>query len=125
MLQQPYQLQPMKPASIVISATGADSDGTISKVEFYNGTTLLGSDNNSPYSYSWTNVASGSYSITAKAYDNTGASTISSPVAVVVSAQNISPTVTLTSPIASQAYIAFLSKAISVKVQSTSNVDHH
>ncbi|MNE77862.1 Chitodextrinase precursor [compost metagenome] len=47
------------PASITINATAADADGTISKVEFYNGATLLGTDTSSPYSYSWTGVAAG------------------------------------------------------------------
>ncbi|MNZ92512.1 Chitodextrinase precursor [compost metagenome] len=72
------------PASITINATAADADGTISKVEFYNGATLLGTDTSSPYSYSWTGVAAGSYSITAKAFDNNNASTTSSAVSVTV-----------------------------------------
>lgn len=75
-----------EPASITITANAADSDGTITKVEFYNGTTLLGSDNASPYSYTWSNVAAGSYAITAVATDNSGASTKSSVVTVVVNA---------------------------------------
>ncbi len=74
------------PASITISATATDSDGSIAKVEFYNGTTLLGSDNASPYSYTWSNVAAGSYSITAVATDNLGATTTSSAVTVVINA---------------------------------------
>jgi hypothetical protein len=72
------------PANITISANAADSDGTISKVEFFNGTTLLGSDLVSPYDFSWTNVAAGSYNITTKATDNDGAVTTSSTVAVTV-----------------------------------------
>ncbi|MDB5272540.1 MAG: C-terminal target protein, partial [Chitinophagaceae bacterium] len=75
------------PANITINATAADADGTVSKVDFYNGTTLLGSDATSPYSYSWTNVAAGSYTITAKATDNASAVTTSSAVAVTVVAQ--------------------------------------
>ncbi len=94
------------PAGITISATAADSDGTVSKVEFYNGTTLLGSDISSPYSFSWGNVAAGSYTLTAKATDNSGASTISSPVAVVVNTLNIAPTASITSPAANAAFDA-------------------
>ena len=37
------------------------------------GTTLLNTDNAAPYSYNWTNVATGTYTITAKAYDNVNA----------------------------------------------------
>lgn len=89
------------PATIGFSATATDSDGTISKVEFFNGSTLLASVTASPYSYSWTNVTAGSYSITAKATDNTGASTTSSAQVVTVNtggSTNIAPTVTLATP---------------------------
>ena len=72
------------PASITITANASDADGTISKVEFHNGTTLLNSDASAPYSYSWTNVVAGTYTITAKAYDNSNASKISSAVSVKV-----------------------------------------
>lgn len=72
------------PASITIQATAADADGTVSQVEFYNGATLLGTDATSPYSFSWTNVAAGSYTITAKATDNAGAQTTSAAVSITV-----------------------------------------
>ncbi len=72
------------PALITINATASDSDGTISSVAFYNGTTLLGTDTTSPYSYSWTGVAVGTYSLTARATDNSGAQTTSSAVTVTV-----------------------------------------
>ncbi|WP_310394669.1 glycosyl hydrolase family 18 protein [Hymenobacter sp.] len=71
-------------ASATISATAADADGTISQVAFYNGSTLLGTDTSSPYSYVWTNVVAGSYSLTAKATDNLGAVTTSAAVSVTV-----------------------------------------
>lgn len=72
------------PASITISATAADSDGTIAKVAFYNGSTLLSTATAAPYTYTWSNVAAGSYTITAVATDNGGASTTSSAVTVTV-----------------------------------------
>ena len=43
-------------------------------MEFYNGKTLLGTDTTSPYGYSWSSVAAGTYSVRAVAYDNAGAS---------------------------------------------------
>ncbi len=87
------------PATVNITATAADADGTVSKVDFYNGSTLLASDNSAPYSYSWTNVATGSYSITARATDNAGAVTTSAAVNITVNAAgNQPPTVSLTSP---------------------------
>jgi len=72
------------PASITIAANASDSDGSIAKVEFYNGTQKLGEDASSPYAYTWTNVVAGNYTLTAKAYDNTGAVSISAVVAVKV-----------------------------------------
>lgn len=73
------------PATITISANASDADGSVSQVDFYNGSTLLGSDNTSPYSYTWTNVAAGTYAITARATDNQNAVTTSSVVNVNVS----------------------------------------
>jgi len=73
------------PASIIISVTVSDSDGTISKVDFYQGATLLGTDTTGPsYSYTWGSVAAGSYSLTAKATDNDGAVTTSTAVNITV-----------------------------------------
>ena len=58
----------------------------MSKVEFYAGAILLGTDTSSPYSFSWPSVAAGTYSLTAVAYDTAGAKTTSSAVSVTVSA---------------------------------------
>jgi beta-glucanase (GH16 family) len=74
------------PASITIDATAADADGTVIQVEFYNGATLLGTDATSPYSYTWTGVAAGSYVLTAKATDNSSITKVSTPVNIVVNA---------------------------------------
>jgi glucose/arabinose dehydrogenase len=72
------------PANITINASAADSDGSITQVQFYNGATLLGTDTTSPYSYAWNNVAAGNYSLTAKATDNGGLSTTSSVISITV-----------------------------------------
>ncbi|MBC7390546.1 MAG: carbohydrate-binding protein [Opitutaceae bacterium] len=72
------------PASLTLSAIASDADGIVSKVEFYNGTTKLGEDITIPYTFNWTNVVSGNYSITAKATDNTGLSTLSNIILVKV-----------------------------------------
>jgi uncharacterized repeat protein (TIGR01451 family) len=86
---------PSAPAQITINADASDGDGTISKVEFYQGTSLLATDLTSPYSYTWSNVAAGSYFISAKATDNLGAVTTSNVVNITVNAK---PNVSLTSP---------------------------
>ena len=72
------------PASIAMSATASDSDGSIARVEFYRGSTLIATDTSAPYSITWSNVAAGSYSLTAVAVDNDGASTRSAARAITV-----------------------------------------
>lgn len=63
------------PATVSIQANASDADGVISKVEFFNGTTLLGADVTSPYSFSMSGLVAGTYSVLIKAIDNAGAST--------------------------------------------------
>jgi cellulose 1,4-beta-cellobiosidase len=72
------------PATIGLAASASTTSGTISKVDFYNGTTLLGTDTSAPYSYSWTNVAAGSYSLTAKATGSNGSTSTSAAATVSV-----------------------------------------
>jgi hypothetical protein len=71
------------PATIVIVAQ-ADDDGTISLVEFFNSGTKLGQTSVSPYTFAWTNVPAGSYTLTARATDNLSATTDSIPVVISV-----------------------------------------
>ncbi len=58
--------------SFAINATATDPQGnsTVSKVDFYNAGTLIGSDNSSPFSFTVNPASAGSYSITARATDN-------------------------------------------------------
>jgi regulation of enolase protein 1 (concanavalin A-like superfamily) len=79
------------PASISMSATASDIDGTIATVGFYAGSTLLGSDSTNPYNFTWSNVAAGSYVLTAVATDNLGASRTSASVSVTVSSTTSLP----------------------------------
>jgi len=70
-------------ATIPLAATAVAADSaTITKVEFYNDTTLLGTDTTSPYTLNWASVPAGDYSVYAKAYDSLGASAESTPVGV-------------------------------------------
>lgn len=80
------------PATIALAAAAADPDGTVARVEFYKGTTLLGTDTTSPYTFSWSAVPAGSYTIKAIAYDNAGASTTSATIAISVAAATAAPT---------------------------------
>ncbi|MBP2833005.1 hypothetical protein J8281_12480 [Aquimarina sp. U1-2] len=64
--------------TVVITANASDNDGSITKVEFFQGTTKLGEDTASPYSFDWSNAAVGNYSLIVKATDNRGATASSS-----------------------------------------------
>lgn len=75
-----------EPTEITISADASDPDGIITKVEFYQGSTKLGEDIGSPFSFTWANVYDGNYNLTAVATDNAGAQTTSSTVSVTVTA---------------------------------------
>ena len=69
-----------------LTATTTVTGGTISKVDFYDGSTLLGTSTVSPYTYSWTNASVGSHTVTAKATDNTNAVTTSVAISITVNA---------------------------------------
>jgi len=70
------------PATVNLAATASDPDGTVARVEFLNGSTVLSSDTTPPYTFSWTNVTAGSYSVSARAVDNLGATTTTTPIAI-------------------------------------------
>ena len=86
------------PANIPLSATASDSDGTISKVEFFAGTSLVATATSAPYNATWNNAGSGSYSVVAVATDNRGASAGSAPAVITVTNANSPPAVTMTAP---------------------------
>ena len=74
------------PAVVAMAASAADTDGSIASVAFYAGSTLLGSATTAPYTFTWNGVAAGTYTLTAVATDNLGASTTSAPVSITVTA---------------------------------------
>jgi len=86
------------PANISIAVTASDSDGTVAKVDFFQGATLLGGDATPPYNFSWTNVPAGTYALRAVATDNLGATGNSQTVSVTVRASGQLPIVSITSP---------------------------
>ncbi|MBI2380438.1 MAG: Ig-like domain-containing protein [Gammaproteobacteria bacterium] len=73
-------------STLSLAAVAADSDGHVLRVEFYQGDSKLGEDTSAPYGFSWSQVPAGSYSLRARAIDNSGASTDSAPVAITVNA---------------------------------------
>ena len=85
------------PATVSLAASASD-DGTVTRVEFFNGAAKLGEDTTAPYSFTWGGVGAGTYTITARATDDLGTSTTSAPSTITVSAANTAPIVSITSP---------------------------
>jgi hypothetical protein len=86
------------PATVNLAATASDADGTVTKVEFFNATTKLGEDTTAPYSFAWSGVAAGTYSLTARATDDLGGVTTSASSRITVSSPNVAPSVSITYP---------------------------
>jgi len=76
------------PANIEISAVVSDSDGGISRVEFYEGTNLIGTGVSSPFAVAWSDVPPGNYTLMARVIDNAGVTNASSEVPVTVVSAN-------------------------------------
>ncbi|NUM35156.1 MAG: hypothetical protein HUU50_11465 [Candidatus Brocadiae bacterium] len=67
---------------ITILVTANDPGRSLSKVEFFSGSTKLGESTVSPYSFVWLNPALGSHTLKAKAWDNDGYSQESDPISI-------------------------------------------
>ena len=70
--------------NVTIAADANDADGTITKVEFFEGLDLLGEDLSRPYSYTWNSIPEGAYVFRAKATDSNDVSRTSSSVTIYV-----------------------------------------
>ena len=84
-LVNPEDLSVIDPTNpLVLDGKATDSDGTIARVEFYVGSTLLGSAATAPFQFTWKTLVKGQYLLTAKAIDNRGGESVSKPVKVLV-----------------------------------------
>jgi RHS repeat-associated protein len=77
---QPYTA----PASMTLAVSVTPGSGTLTKVEYFRGTTRIGTVTASPYSYTWTEVPAGSYTLTAKATNSNGGATTSTARTITV-----------------------------------------
>ena len=81
------------PATITLTATATDPENQLSQVQFYSGSTLLATDTAAPYSFTWSGVPAGTYTINAVATDTGGLSGSSATITIAVaSATGIAPT---------------------------------
>src|ERR1035438_5712241 len=85
------------PAAVNLAATVTANGHTINKVQFYNGATLLAEGTSAPYTFAWTSVGAGSYSLTAQAVYDSGSTVASTPANVTVTAVTL-PFIALTAP---------------------------
>jgi hypothetical protein len=72
------------PADIQLSATASDSDGTVTRVNFYSGGVMIGADTSAPYGFIWGVNSPGTYTITAIAIDNGGLRKTSTAITITV-----------------------------------------
>ena len=71
--------------TITITADASDPNGSIIKVEFFDGAAKLAEDLTEPYSFSWMGAPVGQHNLRARATDNDGETTTSTAVNITVS----------------------------------------
>jgi hypothetical protein len=81
------------PAEITLLAEAADSDGTITRVEFFQDGVKLGEDAAAPYEWTWGPVPAGTFALTAAAIDNQGSRVLSAVVTINVQVSNALPVI--------------------------------
>ncbi len=74
------------PLNATLTATPADTDGTVARVDFFRSGTNIGSKTSAPWTLPLTGLAQGTYSYTARVTDNDGGTKDSSAVTITVSA---------------------------------------
>ncbi|TCI84892.1 Ig-like domain-containing protein [Tenacibaculum sp. M341] len=89
--------------NVYMLANPSDSDGSISKVEFYDGAQLLHSRTTAPYEFPYRTAPAGNRTIRIVAFDDKGKTTEKS-VRILVENNNIPPSLTITFPKNNQKY---------------------
>ena len=70
--------------AVDLTADARDADGSVARVEYWRGTSLLGTATGAPFKLTLAAPALGDYTVTAKAFDNLGATATSAAVAFTV-----------------------------------------
>src|SRR5262249_31332438 len=104
------------------SASASDPENRLTRVDFFQGTTMLTSITQAPYSFVWQPVSAGSYQLTATAYDADGGSATSAAVGITVTqAVNQPPSVSLTSPANGATFVAPASITLTASASDPEN----
>lgn len=69
---------------VTLVADASDLDGTVSRVDFYRGATLIASDENAPFIHDWLDAPVGNHTLSALATDDMGAQSWSNAVPIAV-----------------------------------------
>lgn len=85
--------------NFTIIATASDRDGTVTNVDFYDGTNILCSVTTSACFYVWNPAPTGQHALAAVARDDVGLFTTSAIISITVTADNIAPSVAITNPV--------------------------
>jgi hypothetical protein len=72
------------PSTITLAASVTANGHTVTAVQFYNGSTLLGQSTTAPYSFTWSNVVAGTYTLSSKAVYDAGSIVTSGSAIVTV-----------------------------------------
>jgi hypothetical protein len=100
---------------VTLTASASDPDGSILRVEFFSGATLIGTVTTAPYQFPWTVPAAGTYAITARAVDDDSAAKVSSAMTLISEPAgppppiNLPPTVQFNNPDNGQTFVGPLS----------------
>lgn len=70
--------------AIMLGAKAFDSDGEVTRVEFFDKGAKLGEDGTAPFTYNWNGTTAGHHIVSARAVDNLGGSRMSHPIDVFV-----------------------------------------
>ncbi len=82
--------------NVVLAAEAFDNDGSVARVDFFRGDALIGSVTTRPYRLVWRQPAPGVHHLHARAIDDSGDSTVTPEIGIVVDAL---PTVSLVQPL--------------------------
>ena len=74
-----------------MAVIAADADGSVARVDFFDGPTLIGTDSTAPYSFNWNGASVGTHALAARVVDKLGAVAASAIVTITVLAPSPPP----------------------------------
>jgi hypothetical protein len=77
------------PANVAVAASASDPENRLARVDFFSGTTKIGSAAAAPFSMTWSGVAAGTYAVSAEAFDLDGGTAQSATSTITVNASGI------------------------------------